>query len=60
MDVPGGRLVEVPIPRTERFHQPAPPHEDFEPDPGMLLRTDQDTALPTQTPEAHRDTRSPW
>lgn len=55
-----GRLVEVTIPRTERFHQPAPPNEDFEPDPGMLLRTDQDTALPEQTPEACRDTRSPW
>ncbi len=55
-----GRLVEVTIPRTERFHQPAPPNEDFEPDPGMLLRTDQNTPLPEQTPEAVRDTRSPW
>ncbi|WP_436848765.1 hypothetical protein [Streptomyces asoensis] len=56
----GDRLVEVPIARTERFHQPAPPDEDFEPDPGMLLRTDQGTALPDQTPEALRDTRPPW
>ncbi|MGW7587651.1 hypothetical protein [Streptomyces rubiginosohelvolus] len=55
-----GRLVEVTIPNTERFHQPAPPNEDFEPYPGMLLRTDQNTALPEQTPEARRDTRSPW
>ncbi|MFD7064822.1 hypothetical protein [Streptomyces sp. NPDC059906] len=55
-----GRLVEVTIARTERFHQPAPSNEDFEPDPGMLLRTDQNTALPEQTPEARRDTRPPW
>lgn len=54
------RLVEVAIPRTERFHQPAPPDEEFEPDPGVLLRTDQNTALPEQTPEACRDSRSPW
>lgn len=56
----GDRLVEVTIPGTERFHQPAPLNEDFEPDPGMLLRTDQGHALPEQTPEAQRDTRPPW
>ncbi|NEC69927.1 hypothetical protein [Streptomyces sp. SID9727] len=55
-----GRLVEVALARTERFHQPAPPTEDFEPDPGMLLRTDGHEALPRQTPEALRDTRPPW
>lgn len=55
-----GQLVEVPIPRIARFHQPAPPDEDYDPGPGMLLRTDQNTALPEQTPEACRDTRSPW
>ncbi|MGW1180562.1 hypothetical protein ACWD7Y_00065 [Streptomyces drozdowiczii] len=55
-----GRLVEVSLPRTERFHQPAPPNQDYEPDPGMLLRTDRDAALPEQTPEALRDPRPPW
>ncbi|NEC07631.1 hypothetical protein [Streptomyces sp. SID7909] len=55
-----GRLVEVALPRTERFHKPAPPNEDFEPDPGMLLRTDGYEKLPEQTPEALRDTRPPW
>ncbi|XIE80653.1 hypothetical protein AB6O49_27520 [Streptomyces sp. SBR177] len=55
-----GRLVEVTIPGTGRFHQPAPAHEDDEPYPSMLLRTDQDWALPEQTPEALRDTRPPW
>ncbi|MFC8534677.1 hypothetical protein ACFUJY_12065 [Streptomyces sp. NPDC057249] len=55
-----GRLVEVALPRTERFHMPAPPDEYFEPDPGMLLRTDGHEFLPEQTPEALRDTRPPW
>lgn len=55
-----GRLVEFAIPHTERFHQPTPPNEDFLPDPGMLLRTDQGDALPEQTPAELRDTRSPW
>lgn len=55
-----GKLVEVAIPRTERFHEPAPPDEDFEPDPGVLLRTDQGRDLPDQTPAALRDTRPPW
>ncbi|MFE4858459.1 hypothetical protein [Streptomyces sp. NPDC056670] len=55
-----GKLVEVVIPRTERFHQPAPPNYDFEPDPGMLLRTDQGRRLPDQTPEALRDPRPLW
>ncbi|GGR77520.1 MULTISPECIES: hypothetical protein [Streptomyces] len=52
--------MEFAIPHTERFHQPAPPNEDFLPDPGMLLRTDQGDALPEQTPAELRDTRSPW
>ena len=55
-----GRLVEVPLPRTERFHQPAPPTEEFPPYPGDLLRTDQDHDLPEQTPSDQRDPRSPW
>ncbi|MFD4589202.1 hypothetical protein [Streptomyces rubiginosohelvolus] len=55
-----GRLVEFAIPHTERIHQPAPPNEDFSPDPGRLRRTDQGNAQPEQTPEELRDTRSPW
>jgi hypothetical protein len=50
-----GKLVEVAISRTQRFHRPAPPNEEFEPDPGMLLRTDQGTELPGQTPAELRD-----
>ncbi|MFI1394625.1 hypothetical protein [Streptomyces sp. NPDC020681] len=55
-----GMLVEVPLPRTERFHQPAPPTEEFPPDPGYLLRTDQGHDLPEQTPIDRRDPRSAW
>ncbi|MFB7397799.1 hypothetical protein [Streptomyces sp. NPDC056191] len=57
-----GRLVELTIPGTERFHQPAPPTDDFDPDPDpcTLVRTDQWTLLPVQTPAAFRDTRPPW
>ncbi|MFB6627312.1 hypothetical protein ACFCWD_26680 [Streptomyces sp. NPDC056374] len=50
------------IPGTERFHQLAPPTDDFDPDPDpcTLVRTDQWTLLPVQTPAAFRDTRPPW
>lgn len=55
-----GKLVEIALPRTERFHHPAPNTEAFEPDPGMLLRTDSGRGLPEQTPEKLRDPRPAW
>lgn len=55
-----GKLVEVPLPRTQRFYEPAPPNEEFPPDPGYLLRTDQGRDMPEQTPEEHRDPRPAW
>ncbi|MFD7611799.1 hypothetical protein [Streptomyces sp. NPDC059828] len=56
-----GKLVEVSLPRTQRFHQPAPPNEDFPPSPGCLWRTDQGYEwLPEQTPNDCRDQRSAW
>ncbi|MGC0415543.1 hypothetical protein [Embleya sp. AB8] len=55
-----GKLVEAAIPGTRRFHRPAPPDEEFEPSPGMLLRTDQGGDLPDQTPEEYRDPRRAW
>lgn len=55
-----GRLVEIPLPRTERFHNPAPPNEDFPPSPGYLLRTDLGRDLPEQTPSDLRDSRPAW
>ncbi|GAA3831524.1 hypothetical protein [Streptomyces chiangmaiensis] len=55
-----GKLVEIPLPRTQRFHDPAPPNEDYPPDPGLLLRTDTGRGLPEQTPPALRDPRPAW
>ncbi|MEW2404268.1 hypothetical protein [Streptomyces sp. NPDC046862] len=55
-----GRLVEVALPRTERFHEPAPRDDEFPPDPGYLLRTDQGRPLPEQTPGELRDPRPAW
>ena len=55
-----GRLVEVALPHTQRFHAPAPPNEDFPPSPGCLVRTDQRGALPDQTPVELRDPRPGW
>lgn len=55
-----GRLAEIPLPRTRRFHQPAPPTDEFPPDPGLLLRTDAGRPLPEQTPPERRDPRPAW
>ncbi|UGQ11628.1 hypothetical protein LO772_33460 [Yinghuangia sp. ASG 101] len=55
-----GRLVEVPLPHTQRIHPPAPPHDDDPPDPGYLVRTDQGRPLPAQTPPDRRDPRPAW
>lgn len=56
-----GKLVEVPLPHTQRFHAPAPPtDQSYPPDPGCLLRTDQGRTLPEQTPIEHRDPRPAW
>ncbi|MFF8401080.1 hypothetical protein ACF06P_05525 [Streptomyces sp. NPDC015684] len=54
------KLVEVPLPRTERFHEPAPPTDEFVPSPGILLRTDTHQRLPKQTPPELRDPRPAW
>lgn len=56
----GGKLVEIRLPRTERFYDPAPPDDEFPPDPGTLRRTDTHAKLPTQTPKDRRDPRSAW
>ncbi|MFB6558086.1 hypothetical protein ACFCYH_04085 [Streptomyces sp. NPDC056400] len=53
-----GALVEVPLARTERFHRPAPPTQEFPPDPGSLWRTDGERLrLPERTPAHLRDPR---
>lgn len=55
-----GRLTEIPLPRTQRFHDPAPPSEDYPPNPGYLWRTDLGRDLPEQTPSDLRDSRPAW
>ncbi|MEU3450802.1 hypothetical protein AB0H29_26785 [Streptomyces thermolilacinus] len=55
-----GKLVEIPLPRTARFHDPAPPHRHFPPSPGVLFRTDTRRDLPEQTPKDRRDPRAAW
>ncbi|MFE7181799.1 hypothetical protein [Streptomyces erythrochromogenes] len=56
-----GALAEVDIPRTQRFHPPAPATQEYPPDPGSLWRTDAGhTWLPEQTPEHLRDPRPAW
>ncbi|MET7305308.1 hypothetical protein [Embleya sp. NPDC005575] len=56
-----GVLTEVPLPRTRRFHLPAPETLEFPPHPGFVLRTDDGSrALPEQTPPHLRDPRPAW
>ncbi|MCT9087555.1 hypothetical protein N4G70_01595 [Streptomyces sp. ASQP_92] len=56
-----GKLVELPLPGTERFYAPAPDTQEYPPRPGCLWRTDVGhTWLPEQTPEELRDPRPAW
>ena len=55
-----GRLVEIELPRTQRFHEPAPADLKYPPPPGCLLRTDTNRQLPRQTPPELRDARPAW
>jgi len=54
-----GAFEEVRLPRTRRFHLPAPASLDFPPHPGFVLRTDGTGTLPEQTPPHLRDQRRP-
>jgi len=55
-----GKLEEVALPRTQRYHDPAPESREYPPDPGYLWRTDQGRTLLEQTPVEHRDERPAW
>jgi hypothetical protein len=55
-----GKLEEVALPRTQRYHDPAPETREYAPHPGYLWRTDQGQTLPEQTPVEHRDERPAW
>ncbi|MDX2645647.1 hypothetical protein PV341_19190 [Streptomyces sp. PA03-1a] len=55
-----GRLVEVPLPRTQRFYPPAPPTDDYSPSPGYLWRTDVGSTVPTKLSTERQDPRPAW
>jgi hypothetical protein len=55
-----GKLTEVALPRTQRFHDPAPENRDYPPHPDYLFRTDQGRPLPEQTAPEFRDDRPAW
>jgi hypothetical protein len=55
-----GKLMEVELPRTQRFHDPAPANHDDPPSPGYLFRTDQGRPVPQQTAQEFRDDRPAW
>ncbi|MFE2018401.1 hypothetical protein ACFW9O_10220 [Streptomyces sp. NPDC059499] len=55
-----GRLVEVPLPRTGRFHSPAPPSQVYAPSPGYLWRTDDGSTVPAEFSTERQDPRPAW
>lgn len=55
-----GRLLEVPLPRTQRFYSPAPPTDDYAPSPGYLWRTDTGSTVPTDLSTERQDPRPSW
>ncbi|MCL6292608.1 hypothetical protein [Streptomyces sp. 43Y-GA-1] len=55
-----GKLVEVPLPRTQRFHAPAPPTGEFVPSPGYLWRTDTGNNVPAGLSPERQDPRPAW
>ncbi|MFJ4846926.1 MULTISPECIES: hypothetical protein [unclassified Streptomyces] len=54
-----GRLVEVPLPRTQRFHAPVRDNDNA-PSPGVLCRTDADGAVPAHFSTERQDPRPAW
>ncbi|MFB7614652.1 hypothetical protein [Kitasatospora sp. NPDC056181] len=55
-----GRLLEVPLPRTRRFHPAAPPTDEFPPSPGYLWRTDAGIPPPDGLSAERQDPRPAW
>ena len=43
-----GKLEEVALPRTQRYHDPAPESREYPPHPGYLWRTDQGHTPPSR------------
>ncbi|MFD9218747.1 hypothetical protein ACFWDI_01645 [Streptomyces sp. NPDC060064] len=55
-----GALVEVPLPHTQRFYDPAPPTDGHPPSPGYLWRTDAGSTVPARLSAERQDPRSAW
>lgn len=55
-----GALAEVPLPRVQRFHPPAPPTDEYAPSPGFLWRTDGRAVVPTGFSAERQDPRPAW
>lgn len=55
-----GRPVEVPLPRTQRFHSPAPSSQVYAPSPGYLWRTDGGSSVPAKLWTERQDPRPAW
>ncbi|WNO73380.1 hypothetical protein [Streptomyces sp. AM8-1-1] len=55
-----GRLVEVSLPRTQRFHSPVPSSDEFPPSPGYLWRTDTGSTVPADLSAERQDPRPAW
>lgn len=55
-----GALVEVPLPRAQRFQAPAPLTDEFSPSPGCLWRTDGPAEAPADFSTERQDPRPAW
>ncbi|MGY3684093.1 hypothetical protein [Streptomyces sp. TE33382] len=55
-----GALVEVSLPRVQRFHAPAPLTDEFSPSPGYLWRTDGPVEIPAGLSTERQDLRPAW
>ncbi|MFD9392959.1 hypothetical protein ACFWBB_20275 [Streptomyces sp. NPDC060000] len=55
-----GALVEVSLPRVQRFHPPAPLTYEYSPSPGFLWRTDGEAVVPTGFSTERQDPRPAW
>ncbi|MFJ1704637.1 hypothetical protein [Kitasatospora sp. NPDC088346] len=55
-----GALTEVPLPRHQRFHLPAPETDEYPPRPGFLWLVDPESAVQRELSTERQDPRPPW
>ncbi|MCY0931682.1 hypothetical protein OTB20_36980 [Streptomyces sp. H27-H1] len=55
-----GALVEVGLPRVQRYHRRAPDLDEFSPSPGYLWRTDTGVVVPAGLSTERSDPRPAW